>query len=106
MARAALTKMVPLLQPLESGGIDPHQIPISQIPSWLRTLADLQLKSLGYEDSIALTGKDGGPVKVEAKTQHIFQPSKEVWDDILRKRAKFEALRDGDTDDDTSPDSL
>ena len=102
MARAALTKMVPLLQPLESGGIDPYQIPISQIPSWLRTLADLQLKSLGYEDSIALTGKDGGPVK----TQHVFQPSKEVWDDILRKRAEFEKLRDGDTDEETSSDSL
>ena len=75
MSRAALTKMIPLLQPLESGGIDPYQIPISQIPSWLRTLADLQLKSLGYEDSIALTGKDGGPVKVDTTTQHVFQPS-------------------------------
>ena len=106
MSRAALTKMVPLLQPLESGGIDPYQIPISQIPSWLRTLADLQLKSLGYEDSITLTGKDGGPVKVDTKTQHVFQPSKEVWDDILRKRAEFETLRDGDTDEDTSSDSL
>ena len=102
MSRAALAKLLPLLQPTEAGGLDPYQIPLSQIPSWLRTLADLQLKSLGYEDSIALTGKDGGPVK----TQHIFQPSKEVWDDILRKRAKFEKLRDGDTDDDTSPDSL
>ena len=102
MSRAALTKMIPLLQPLESGGIDPYQIPISQIPSWLRTLADLQLKSLGYEDSIALTGKDGGPVKVDAKTQHVFQPSKEIWDDILRKRAEFEKLRDGDRDEDTA----
>ena len=102
MARAALTKMVPLLQPLESGGIDPYQIPISQIPSWMRTLADLQLKSLGYEDSIALTGKDGGPVK----TQHVFQPPKELWDEILLERDQFEKLRDGDTDDDTSPDSL
>ena len=106
MARAALTKMVPLLQPLESGGIDPYQIPISQIPSWMRTLADLQLKSLGYEDSIALTGKDGGPVKMEAKTQHIFQPTQEVWDEILRKRAEFETLRDGDTDEETASDSL
>ena len=61
MARAALAKMLPLLQPLESGGVDPYQIPIAQIPSWLRTLADLQLKSLGYEDRVALTGQDGGP---------------------------------------------
>ena len=102
MSRAALTKMIPLLQPLESGGIDPYQIPISQIPSWLRTLADLQLKSLGYEDSIALTGKDGGPVK----TQHVFQPTQEVWDDVLRERAKYERLRDGDTDEDTASDTL
>ena len=102
MSRAALAKLLPLLQPTDAGGLDPYQIPLSQIPSWLRTLADLQLKSLGYEDSIALTGKDGDPVK----TEHVFQPSKEVWDDILRKRAEFEKLRDGDTDDDTSPDSL
>ena len=72
----------------------------------MRTLADLQLKSLGYEDRVALTGKDGGPVKVEAKTQHIYQPTQEVWDEILRKRAEFETLRDGDTDEDTSFDSL
>ena len=65
----------------------------------------LQLKSLGYEDRITLTGKDGGPVKVDTKTQHVFQPSKEVWDEILRKRAEFEKLRDGDTDDATSSDS-
>ena len=72
----------------------------------MRTLADLQLKSLGYEDRVALTGKDGGPVKVEAKTQHVFQPPKEVWDDILRIRAEVEKLSDGDTDEDTVPDSL
>ena len=88
MSRAALAKLLPLLQPTDAGGLDPYQIPLSQIPSWLRTLADLQLKSLGYEDSIALTGKDGGPVKVDTKTQHVFQPSKEVWDDILRIRAQ------------------
>ena len=106
MARAALTKMVPLLQPLESGGIDPYQIPIAQIPSWLRTLADLQLKALGLEDSIALTGKDGGPIKVDTKTQHVFQPTQEVWDDVLRERAEYERLRDGDTDEDTASDTL
>ena len=102
MSRAALAKLLPLLQPTDAAGLDPYQIPLSQIPSWLRTLADLQLKSLGYEDSIALTGKDGGPVK----TEHVFQPSKEVWDDILRVRAEVERLRDGDTDEDTVSDSL
>ena len=59
-----------------------------------------------YGKRSELTGKDGGPVKVEAKTQHIFQPTQEVWDEILRKRAEFETLRDGDTDEDTSFDSL
>ena len=92
MSRAALAKLLPLLQPTDAGGLDPYQIPLSQIPSWLRTLADLQLKSLGYEDSIALTGKDGGPVKVDTKTQHVFQPSKEVRDDILRIRAQNVAM--------------
>ena len=106
MSRAALSKLLPLLQPTDAGGLDPYQIPLSQIPSWLRTLADLQLKSLGYEDRVALTGKDGGPVKVEAKTQHVFQPSPEVWEDILRTRAEVEKLRDGDTDEDIVSDSL
>ena len=59
-----------------------------------------------YGKRSEITGKDGGPVKVEAKTQHIFQPTQEVWDEILRKRAEFETLRDGDTDEDTSFDSL
>ena len=68
----------------------------------LRTLIELELKVLGYEDRVAVTGKDGGPVK----TEHIFQPPKELWDEILLERAKFEALRDGDTDEETSSDSL
>ena len=106
MSRAALAKLLPLLQPTDAGGLDPYQIPLSQIPSWLRTLADLQLKSLGYEDRVALTGQDGGPVKVETKTQHVFQPSPEVWEDILRIRAEVEKLRDVDTDEDTVSDSL
>ena len=81
---------------------------LGQIPAALRTLVELELKVLGYENRVALTGKDGGPVKVEAKTQtqHIFQPTQEVWDEILRKRAEVEKLRDGDTDEDTVSDSL
>ena len=61
-----------------------------------------------YGKRSEVTGKDGGPVKVEAKTktQHVFQPSKEVWDDILRIRAEVEKLRDGNTDEDTVSDSL
>ena len=59
-----------------------------------------------YGKRTEVTGKDDGPVKVDTKTQHVFQPSKEVWDDILRKRAEFETLRDGDTDEDTASDTL
>ena len=55
-----------------------------------------------YGRRTEITGKDGGPVK----TRHVFQPDQEVWDEILRKRAEFETLRDGDTDEDTSSDSL
>ena len=59
-----------------------------------------------YGKRSEVTGKDGGPVKVEAKTQHVSQPSPEVWEDILRTRAEVEKLRDGDTDEDTVSDSL
>ena len=61
-----------------------------------------------FRDNYAVehSGPSGGPVKVEAKTEHVFQPSKEVWDDILRVRAEVEKLRDGDTDEDTVSESL
>ena len=59
-----------------------------------------------YGKRTELTGKDGGPVKVEAKTEHVFQPTPELWDEVVRKRAEFERLRDGDRDEYTSPDSL
>ena len=59
-----------------------------------------------YGKRSEITGKDGGPVKVEAKTQHVFQPTQEVWDDILRIRAEGEKLRDGDTDEEAASDSL
>ena len=87
-------------------GMDPEDLAAGQIPAALRTLFELEFKALGYEDRVALTGKDGGPVKVDAKTQHVFQPSQELWDEVLRKRAEYERLRDGDTDEDTASDSL
>ena len=61
-----------------------------------------------YGRRAELTGKAGGPVQVDTKvqTQHVFQPSKEVWDEVLRERAEYERLRDGDTDEDTAADSL
>ena len=59
-----------------------------------------------YGKRSEITGKDGGPVKVEAKTQHVFQPTPELWDEVLRERAEYERLRDGDTDEETASDSL
>ena len=97
LARAALAKVAERIK-----GMDAKELAAGQIPSALKTLFELELKALGYEDSIALTGKDGGPVK----TQHVFQPSKELWDEVLRKRAEYERLRDGDTDGETASDSL
>ena len=59
-----------------------------------------------YGKRSEITGKDGGPVKVETKNQHVFQPDKELWDEMLRKRAEYERLRDGDTNGDTNSDNL
>ena len=105
LVRATLLKVAERIQ-----GMDPKELAAGQIPAALRTLIELELKVLGYEDRVAITGKDGGPVKTEltgkdggpVKTDHIFQPSPEVWEDMLRERAKFEALRDVDTDEDTA----
>ena len=109
LIRAALAKVAERIQ-----GMDAEELAAGQIPAALWTLIELELKVLGYEDRVALTGKDGGPVKTEitgkdggpVKTDHIFQPAKELWDEILLERANFETLRDGDTDEDTSFDSL
>ena len=95
-------------------GMDPEELAAGQIPAALRTLIELELKVLGYEDRVAVTGKDGGPVKTEltgkdggpVKTQHVFQPTPELWDEVLRDRAEYERLRDGDTDEETASDSL
>ena len=43
---------------------------------------------------------------VDTKTEYVFQPTQEVWDDVLRERAKYERLRDGDTDEETASDTL
>ena len=61
-----------------------------------------------YGRRAELTGKAGRPVQVDTKvqTQHIFQPTPELWDEVLRERAEYERLRDGDRDEYTSPDSL
>ena len=109
LIRATLAKIAERIQ-----GMNIEDLAVGHIPGALRTLIELELKVLGYEDRVALTGKDGGPVKTEltgkdggpVKTQHIFQPSQEVWDDVLRKRAEYERLRDADTDEDTASDSL
>ena len=101
LARAALAKVAERIK-----GMDAKELAAGQIPSALKMLFELELKALGYEDRVELTGKDGGPVKVETKTQHVFQPTPELWDEVLRKRAEFERLRDGDTEEKTASDSL
>ena len=105
LIRALLGKVAERIQGMNAG-----ELAAGQIPTALRTLIELELKVLGYEDRMVLTGKDGGPVKTEltgkdggpVKTEHAFQPSQAVWDEVLKKRAAFEALRDGDTGDDTA----
>ena len=61
-----------------------------------------------YGKRTEVTGRDGRPVKVDTKvqTQHVFQPSQEAWDEVVRIRTEFERLRDGDTDEDTASGSL
>ena len=109
LIRAALDKVKERIE-----GMDPEELSAGQIPAALRTLIELEFKALGYEDRVALTGKDGGQVKTEitgkdggpVKTQHVFQPTQEAWDEVLRERAEYERLRDGDTDEETASDSL
>ena len=101
LARAALGKVAERIQ-----GMDAKELAAGQIPSALKTLFELELKALGYEDRVELTGKDGGPVKVDTKTQHVFQPSQEAWDEVIRIRTELERLRDGDTDEETASGSL
>ena len=109
LIRAALAKVAERIR-----GVDAEELAAGQIPAALRTLIELEFNVLGYEDRVALTGKDDGPVKTElmgkdgepVKTQHVFQPDKELWDKMLRKRAEYERLRDGDTDGDTNSDNL
>ena len=97
LIRATLAKVAERIQ-----GMDVEDLAVGQIPAALRTLIELEFKALGYEDRVALTGKGGGPVK----TDHVFQPTQEVWDEAVRIRTEFERLRDGDTDEETSSDSL
>ena len=101
LIRATLAKVKKRIE-----GVDPEELAAGQIPAALRTLIELELKVLGYEDRVAVTGKDGGPVKVETQIQHVFQPTPELWDEVLRERAEYERLRDGGTGEETASDSL
>ena len=87
-------------------GMDPEDLTAGQIPAALKTLFELEFKALGYEGRVALTGKDGGPVTMEAKTEHVFQPTQEAWDEVVRIRTEYERLRDGGTGEETASDSL
>ena len=68
LVRAALAKVAERIQ-----GMDPEELAAGQIPAALRTLVELEFKALGYEDRVAVTGKDGGPVKVEEpRHEHVL----------------------------------
>ena len=101
LARAALAKVAERIK-----GMDAKELAAGQIPLALKTLFELELKALGYEDRVELTGKDGGPVKVETKTEHVFQPTQEAWDEVIRIRTEFERLQDGNRVEETASDSL
>ena len=58
LIKAALDKVKERIE-----GMDAEELAAGQIPAALRTLIELEFKVLGYEDRVALTGKDGGPVK-------------------------------------------
>ena len=57
LIRAALAKVAERIK-----GMDADELAAGQIPAALRTLIELEFK---VEDRVALTGKDGGPVKTE-----------------------------------------
>ena len=45
--------------------MDAEEIAASVIPQWIKVPGELQLKALGYEERVAVSGPDGGPVQVE-----------------------------------------
>ena len=63
-------------------GMDPEELSAGQIPAALRTLIELELKVLGYEDRVVLK-----EVK-DTKTEHVW-PTPELWDEVVRIRTEF-----------------
>ena len=61
-----------------------------------------------FRDNYAVEhrGPGGGPVKVETKTEHVFQPTQEAWDEVIRIRTEYERLQDGNRVEETASDSL
>ena len=64
-------------------GMDPEELAAGQIPSALRTLIELELKVLGYEDRVALTGaasqpKSGAPEESKVAEDPPFCPSNSI----------------------------
>ena len=61
MARTALERIEERLERMDAEEIAP-----GQLPAWFKVASEIELKALGYEDHISLTGKDGGPLQVES----------------------------------------
>ena len=64
LVRQGLVRVAERLRSMNAG-----EILAGQIPGWLKVLVDLQFKALGYEERLALTGKDGGPIRVDSPMQ-------------------------------------
>ena len=96
LSRGALQRIARRLNDLE----DVSQIPVNQIPTWLRYASDALLKALGAEERIEISGPAGGPVEFE----HDQEVAKLLADPKVRIMldAVAEAVEqgsDGDADD-------
>ena len=46
--------------------LNPQSIPVAVLPALLRTASQMQLRALGHEEKLAISGPDGGPIQHEA----------------------------------------
>ena len=58
IADAAMRRIANRLNTLQ-----PEHIPITMLSQLLRTVSDIQLRALGHDPRVALTGPGGGPIE-------------------------------------------